>query len=112
MGLSQVRRIASLLFALAFVVGAQAHALSMTHLATADSTLAVTMPGFMAGDCSDCDQHDLMAKADCKATCVPVLALAPETQVEKQVHLDLASTWSSETATTRDTAPDTAPPRS
>lgn len=103
---------ASLLFVLAFVASAQAFASPTMPSAKADQAMAGMMDGPNAGNCSGCDQHDLMAKADCKATCVPVLAIALDAQVQKQVHLALASMWKSDRAATRETAPDTTPPRS
>jgi len=112
MGVSLLRRIASLLFALAFVASAQAYALPTMPAAKADMAVAGMMHGPKAGDCNGCSQDDLMAKADCKATCLPVFAIAPDSQVEKQVHMDLASMWKSDRAATRETAPDTTPPRS
>ena len=112
MGMSFFRRIASLFFVLAFVASAQAHAVFMMPMAKTDFAVTVTMPEPMTGDCNDCSQHDLMAKADCKATCIPVLALAPDNQANKLNHLTIASMWKGDRADTRETAPDTTPPRS
>ena len=112
MGVSLTRRMASLLFALAFVVSVQAYALPRMPAANSDMAVAGMMHGPNAVDCNGCSHDDVMAMADCKATCVPAIAIAPDAQIEKQVHMDLASMWKSDRAATRETAPDTTPPRS
>ena len=103
---------ASLLFALALFAGAEAHAVPMTPAADSDMAVMGMTPGPNAADCSDCGQHDSMAKADCKATCISVFVLAPDAEIEKQGHMDLLSMWESDRAASRETAPDTTPPRS
>lgn len=110
--MSFVRRIASVLFALAFIVSTQAYAHTAMPMAKGDMEMLAMATGSNASDCNGCNQSDLMAKADCKATCVPVMALTPDCQVTEQDDMDVASMWKIDHATTHETAPDTAPPRS
>jgi hypothetical protein len=107
-----IRRIASVLFALAFIVSTQAYARAAMPMANGDMAMSAMMSGSKASDCNGCNQGDLMAKADCKATCVPVMALTLDCQVAEQGHMYVASMWKADRATTHETAPDTAPPRS
>lgn len=110
--MSFIRRIASVLFALAFIVSTQAYAHAAMPMANADTVISAMVSGPQASDCKGCNQSDLMSKTDCKATCVPVMALTPDCQVVEQDHMDVASMWKTDHATTHETAPDTAPPRS
>lgn len=110
--MSFIRRIASLFFVLAFIAGTNPYAMAAMPMAKSDTAMAGMMHGPDAGNCRGCTQDGSVAKADCKATCTAAFALAPDSQVEKETRLDILWARGSDTALTREIAPDTTPPRS
>ena len=105
-----IRRAASLLFALAFIASAQAHAMPMMGPAKALASMAGMMHGTPADSCEGCGQ-DAPAKADCTAMCAAVFAIALPVPVDQSADREIARAWTSDTLSTRAIAPDTSPPR-
>ncbi len=104
-----IRRAASLLFALAFIASAQAHAMPLGPTKTLAS-MAGMMHGTPADSCKGCGQ-DAPTKVDCAAMCAAVFAIALSVPVEQNADREVARAWTSDTLSTRTIAPDTSPPR-
>ena len=111
--MSFIRRIATLLFALAFIASAQANAMPMMSPAKVDAGMAVMGHGSLAGDCKGCGQSQSGAvmTADCSAACAPLFAVVPHIPVAQPVAHGRAWLWTRDALATRATAPDTSPPR-
>ncbi len=108
--LSLIRRLTSLLVALAFLASAQVYAMPMTTPAAADATMAGMTHGLPADNCKNCGRRGAPTTADCTAMCAAVFALAP-VPVEQSGVRDIPRVWTSETLSARAIAPDTSPPR-
>jgi len=109
--ISLIRRLASLLFVLAFVASAQLHAMPMMGPVKAPDSMAGMAHGFPSDSCKGCGESGAPTKADCTAMCAAVFALALPVPTAASVDRDSARVWTSETLATRTIAPDTSPPR-
>lgn len=111
MRLSLIRRVASLLFVLAFIASGQAYAMPMMGPVKAHASMAGMTQGPLAGTCKGCDQSGAPTKAACTAMCAAVFALALPVPAEQSIDGDIARSWTSETLSGRAITPDTSPPR-
>jgi len=109
--ISLIRRVASLLFVLAFVASGQLHAMPMMGPVKALDSMAGMTHGSTSDSCKGCGHSGAPAKADCTAMCAAVFALALPVPIETSTERDSARAWTSETLATRTIAPDTSPPR-
>jgi hypothetical protein len=109
--MSLIRRVASLLFVLAFIASAQAYAMPMTAPVKALESMAGMAHSSPSDSCKGCDQSGAPAKADCTAMCAAVSALALPVPVEQSMSHQIPRVWTSETLPARTIAPDTSPPR-
>lgn len=109
--MSLVRRVANLLVALAFIVGAQTHAMPMVSMANADMGMAAMAHGSFSDKCKGCGQSGAV-KVDCTAICVPAVAIIQPAPIAQPMTHDAVWIWVRDAERTRATAPDTAPPRS
>ena len=107
-----LRRVASVIFVLAFLVSTQVHAMPMMASVKAAAGMAALMHGSPSGDCKRCGQDGMPAKAGCVATCAAAFAVAPQLPAAPEVAYSIAWIWASDPLTSRATAPDTSPPRS
>ena len=108
--ISLVRRVASLLIALAFIASAQLHAAPMP-MVNADIGMAGMAKGSPSDTCKGCGQSTA-AKVDCTTMCAPVFAVILPAPVAQPVAQDMAWMWMRDAERSRATTPDTAPPRS
>jgi len=106
-----IRRLASLLVVVAFVAGAQLHAMPTMGPAKALDSMAGMTHGSPSDSCKGCGGNGAPAKADCTAMCAAVFALALPVPTEASTERDSARVWTSETLASRVIAPDTSPPR-
>lgn len=111
MRISLIRRVASLLFVLAFVASAQLHAMPMMGSAKTVDSVSGMMHGSPSDSCKGCGQSGAPAKADCTAMCGAVFALALPVPTDASVDRESVLPWTSEILATRSIAPDTSPPR-
>jgi hypothetical protein len=109
--LSLIRRVASLLFVLAFTASAQSYAMPMMGPVKALDSMAGMTQGTPAGNCKGCDQTGAPMKGDCTTMCAAVFALALPVPPETRADRDSPRAWTSDTLATRAIAPDTSPPR-
>ena len=106
-----MRRLTSLLVALAFLASAQVYAMPMTAPAAADASMAGMMHGLPADGCKNCGHKGAPTTPNCTAMCAAVFALALPVPVEQSGRGDIPRVWTSETFSARTIVPDTSPPR-
>lgn len=111
-GMSLVRSMATAIFVLAFIVGAQVHVVPMMMLAKADVGMAGMMHGSPDSDCKGCGPGGTSMKASCSATCAAAPTIAPPTASPQVAVHTIAWLWTNDSADARSTAPELAPPRS
>ena len=109
---SLLRRAASVIFALVFMAGAQAHAMPMMSMLIAGDGMTGIMHGSPIGDCKGCSQDGTSMKAGCMAVCAALSAIAPQPLIVRAVVSDAAWFRANDPRTSHATAPDTSPPRS
>jgi len=114
--MSLIRRIAGLLFIMAFLASAQVQAAAPVSMSMPKAIGAGGMMGMTksnaGGTCKGCGKSGTSASTDCAAACAPIQAIAEELYHQRPVARDRTWSWTSEPGSTRSTVPDPTPPRS